>query len=100
ADTAEGRTALKDLVEAYPGMLIYGQGPGFNAVRHQYGRLASTAQSRDAVEGYIRRMEDLSARLARAFPDRFAGARKTLDADIAWMKRALAEKPVSDAAHE
>lgn len=92
ADTLEGRQALKDLVEAYPGMLLYGQGTGFNAVRHQYSRLASAPHSRYIVEGYIQRMENLSARLGKAFPDRYQDARKTLDADVAWMKEAFAGK--------
>jgi len=92
ADTPEQRLALKALVEAYPGMLLYGEGTGFNGVRHQYSRLASAPHSRYIVADYIRRMEELSRRLERAFPDRFGDARKTLDSDVAWMKAAFAGK--------
>jgi hypothetical protein len=45
------------------------------------------------VETYLRRLEELSARLDRAFPNQFGPAKKTLSDDIAWMKRALAGKP-------
>ncbi|HOW72545.1 MAG TPA: beta-N-acetylglucosaminidase domain-containing protein [Phycisphaerae bacterium] len=92
ADTAERQQVLKDLVEAYPGMLIYKQGTGFNPVRHQYTRLASAAHSRFAAQGFIRQVEGLSARMKRAFPDRFEDARRTVDADVDWMKRAFAGK--------
>lgn len=97
ADTPERRQVLADLVEAYPGMLLYGQGTGFNAVRHQYGRLASAPHSRYIVDVYIRRMEELSARLGRAFPEQCRDARKTLEADVAWMKEAFASKYGVDA---
>jgi hypothetical protein len=94
ADTPEQRAALKDLVEAYPGTLIYQNfGTGFNAVRQQYERLTSAPHSRYIVEFYIRHMEDLSARMKQAFPDgRFEDGRKMLDNDVTWMKAAFAQR--------
>ena len=51
ADTPEQRQVLKDLVEAYPGMLVAKQGTGYNSVRHQYTVLASAPHSRFARYG-------------------------------------------------
>lgn len=92
ADTDKQRTVLKDLVEAYPGMLLCGGGTRMNPVRRQFTRLASAAHSRSIVEAHIRRLEGLSARLGRAFPRQFAAAKKTLDADLAWMRQAFRAK--------
>jgi len=92
ADTAQQRETLKDLVEAYGGMLLYKSGTSFNAVRHHYGRLAEAPHSRYIVQGYIRHMAELCARMGRLFPDRYAEARKTLEGDIGWMKEAFASK--------
>lgn len=92
AETPEQRQALADLVEAYAGMLLYKNGTGFNAVRHQYTRIAGSPHSRHIARGYIRQMEELAGRMARAFPDRYADGRKTLEADVKWMKGAFAAK--------
>jgi hypothetical protein len=88
----EQQRALKDLVEAYSGMLLRGAGTNFNAVRDQFTRLASAPHSRHVAEMYVRHLEDLLSRMRQAFPEQFEPARKTLADDIAWMKRASASK--------
>ena len=93
---AEGQArheVLRDLVEAYPGMLIYGNGnTGFNAVQEQYARLSAPPHSRPAAKAYIDSMEHLSARLKTAFPDGYQPEKETLDNDIAILEQKYAAK--------
>ncbi len=92
-ESPEARAVLRDLVEAYPGMLVAGSGrTNFNFVREQYNRLASTPHSRFAVEAYVLHLRSLSDRARQVFPDRYRAARKTLDDDVAWAERAFAVK--------
>ncbi len=80
------RRALADLVEAYPGMLIYGGGTGMNPVRTEFGRLST--DPKEAAQ-FAQRIQSLATRFATAFPDDHAPARAILEADAAW----LAEQP-------
>jgi len=89
AETSDQRIALKQLVEAYPGMLIYKAKTVYNPVREQFKRLTEVPHSRYLGEMAVAYFENLSSRLAAAFPAVFADARKTLDADITWMKSGL-----------
>jgi hypothetical protein len=84
---------LKDLVEAYAGMLIW-QKPntGLNCVREQYQRIATAPHSRTAALAYIAWLEDLSARMDKAFPKQYRDAKATVDADVVWTKAAFAAK--------
>ncbi len=93
AEAGPERQALKDLVEAYPGMLIFGGGTGANPVRERLKRLQSAPDSQAAAAAYVGRMEELSARLGRVFPDRFREAQKTLAADVAWCKETSRTAP-------
>lgn len=91
--TPEARAALRDLVQAYPGMLLYGNGsPAFNAVRDQYLRLATLRHARFTASAYLRSLEELSDRLHALFPDRYVAAQNTLDDDIAWIRAAFIER--------
>lgn len=92
AETEAQRYALRDLVEAYPGMLIYAKGPGFNALREQYQRLAAGPHPAFNLRAYIQQAEELLTRLNGEFPGRFEGAKKTLADDVAWLKQVFAEK--------
>jgi hypothetical protein len=91
AETPEQRQVLKELVESYPGMLIFGGGTQTNPVRERYRRLALASGSRAAAEAYVRSVEALSKRFERAFPNQFPDAKKTLGADVAWLKESLAK---------
>ena len=93
ADTAPQREALRDLVEAYPGMLIYGQhSTGFNAVQEQFTRIVTAPFSRQAALAYIEHLQRLSDRLKQQFPGQYAPARQTLDNDIQLLKKRFAER--------
>jgi hypothetical protein len=84
--TPEQRAVLKDLVELCPGMLIYGQGTGFNPALHRLTGLLDTPHSRFVAELYLKHVEDVAARLENAFPGRFAPAGVTLDKTLARMR--------------
>jgi hyaluronoglucosaminidase len=92
AETTPQRHALKDLVEAYPGMLRFGGGTGLNPVRQHFTGLLSTESGPSEAQAYLRRMEELASRLERAFPVQYADAKKTLRDNIAGMKQELAKK--------
>jgi len=91
-ENREQRLVLKDLVEAYPGMILHNAGVAFNPVRMQFDRLASEPHSRYIVENYVRHLSNIATRMERAFPNVYRSARKTLNDDIGWMNRKLANK--------
>lgn len=92
AETTPQRQALKDLVEAYPGMLRFGGGTGLNPVRQHFTALLSSESKPSEAQAYVRRMEDLASRLETAFPLQYADAKKTLRDNIAGMNQELAKK--------
>lgn len=88
ADTAPQRAVLKNLVDAYPGMLIYGSGnTGFNAVQEQFTRLLAMPHSRLAAQAYIDGLQHLLERLKQEFPGHYQPEKQTLDDDIQQLKR-------------
>jgi AraC-like DNA-binding protein len=80
---------LKDLVEAYPGFIVAGGGTGTNPVRAKIGGLLAKHGSVSAAREFISQIEDVSSRLAKLFPGRYAATRKTLSDDIEWMRQQL-----------
>ena len=93
ADTTPQREALRDLVEAYPGMLIYGShSTGFNAVQEQFTRIVAAPFSRQAALAYIEHLQRLSDSLKQQFPEQYEPARETLDNDIQLLKKKFAAK--------
>lgn len=92
SNAPRGRQVLKDLVEAYPGMLLYGQGTGFNPVRAQLTRLMEAPHSRYVAQGYLDHMKKVLRGMEREFPRRFAAGKQTLAADLAWMRAAFSDK--------
>ncbi len=83
---------VRDLVEAYSGMLYYGKGTNFNAVREQFSRIAAAPHSRYVARAYVDYVQSLADRMEKAFPDRLQAERTTVLDDIQWMKSAFAEK--------
>ena len=53
AENAAQREALRELVDAYPGNLIYGGNVDANPVRERFRDLAAAKDSRPAVEAYL-----------------------------------------------
>jgi hypothetical protein len=88
-ETPEQRQVLKDLVELFPGMLVYGKGTSYNPVIERFEQMLDTPHSRYLADLYLRHVEDVAGRLATAFPDRFAAARKTLDKTLGRMRQAF-----------
>jgi hypothetical protein len=87
AETPAQRNVMQDLVEAYPGMLIYGNGnTGFNAVRHKYAQITGIPHSKQAAWAFIEHLEKLAERLKEAFPNGYVAERKTLEDDIREIK--------------
>lgn len=79
----ERRDLLRELVEVYPGFIILGKpNTGLNPVRENFAKLVALKHSRPMVEGYIRYLEDLSARMGKAFPDKYKAAQRTLADDV------------------
>ncbi|HWQ93123.1 MAG TPA: beta-N-acetylglucosaminidase domain-containing protein [Clostridia bacterium] len=95
AEKPDQREVLRDLVEAYPGMLIWSppqRGTGFNAVREQFDRIVALPHSRQAAVAYIEHLEHLAERMQKAFPQNFGSERETLQQDLHLLKQKLKQK--------
>ncbi|MBN1490873.1 MAG: beta-N-acetylglucosaminidase domain-containing protein [Phycisphaerae bacterium] len=92
AETPAQRDVMRDLVEAYPGMLIYGNGPGFNAVRHKLAQITTIPHSKQAATAFIEHMQSLARRIGEAFPNGYVAERKTLENDIAELQKMYTAK--------
>lgn len=87
------RRILADLVEVYPGFIIFGKpSTGLNPVREQFAKLSSTPHSRYIVEAFIRHLEDLSASMNKSFPKRYTAEKKTLSDDITLLRKMEKER--------
>lgn len=83
--TREQQEVLKDLVEAYPGFIAAGGGTGTNPVRSKFKKLLTGPDAQGAKK-FLQQIEALAGRLSSEFPGQFDGAKKTVAADVAWMK--------------
>jgi hypothetical protein len=93
ASSGPQRELLKDLVETYPGFLVYGSPrTSFNAVRDQFLRISGAPHSRQAAIAFIKHMESLSERLKNEFPDSYQPEKQTLEDDIEFLKRSFTAK--------
>jgi len=90
SDRRAQRQALAELVEAYPGMLIYGGGTGVNPVRTRLQRMLDRSERLR----YVDRMEGLSKRMDRLFPNALGPTRNVLREDVRWMREAVAPTEV------
>ena len=91
ASTGEQREVLRDLVAAYPGMLLSGQNQYFNPVRDQFERLR--ARSRAEAGSFVEELRGVSDRFGRAFRDSCEAERRTIGDDVAWMENRLQDAP-------
>ena len=93
AETPAQRLALKNLVELYPGMLIYGDTKtSFNPVWERFQQILQQPSLRAGAAAFIGRVENVEKQLALAFPDRFRKTRETIRGHIARMKQELQAK--------
>ncbi|MCX6946162.1 MAG: beta-N-acetylglucosaminidase domain-containing protein, partial [Opitutales bacterium] len=85
---------LRRLVEAYPGFLLYAPpSTSTNPVRDRFVKLVALPQGRSAAEAYADAMGKLLRDLRRLFPGRYRAEGRTLAADVAFMRGALAAEP-------
>ncbi|MBN1346268.1 MAG: beta-N-acetylglucosaminidase domain-containing protein, partial [Phycisphaerae bacterium] len=84
--TAEQRGVLKDLVELYPGMLVYSKGTSFNPVLARFDQIMGQPHCRFLACLYVDHVAEVSRRLGVAFPDRFCAARRTVEEDVGKMR--------------
>ncbi len=94
AEASSQRELLRDLVETYPGMLIYcpARGTSFNAVQDQFDRIASAPHSRQAALAYFEHLQRLAERLNREFPGSYQPEKATLEHDLQVVSNKLAAK--------
>jgi hypothetical protein len=63
-----------------------------NPVRENFKRLITLPGDDSRARNCLRHMENLAADLDREFPDRYSATKKTIAADILWMKKAMLKK--------
>jgi hypothetical protein len=83
AGTSSQSETLRELVEAYPGMLIDRQYlTGFDSVQYHFDGLAKKPDSHPAALRYVEHLRDLSQHLKTEFPGSYQSAQRVLDNDI------------------
>lgn len=85
AHTRAQREVLKEVVEAYPGFLVARGSPGTNPVRNKFREIEKKSGSRSARE-FLNKMTTLSHQFGKEFPNEFDAGKKTIAADLAWMR--------------
>lgn len=88
ADTPAQQRAMADLVESYPGDIIFAQpSTGFNAVRFEYGRLTQGPSAKMLGAMYIHGLQKILAQFRSQFPSEYKGATQLLQNDVAALQR-------------
>ncbi|HEX3720866.1 MAG TPA: beta-N-acetylglucosaminidase domain-containing protein [Verrucomicrobiae bacterium] len=95
ATTQPQREVLKSLVALYPGFLATGGGTGANPVRDKFKAMLSAGDKKE-LQTFIQKAKDAATGLARQFPNEFVNARKTVEADIAWMNQQISSRHFSN----
>jgi hypothetical protein len=88
AATEGQRRVLLDLVDLYPGFVACHGGTGTNPPRIEFQKLIA-ARDYYAARNLLRHLEDAARRLEREFPDRYPASKRTIAADVDWMKKTL-----------
>jgi len=91
AGTRAQRDVLRDLVELYPGMILYDQGTAYNPVIDRFAALLDEPHSRWLADAYIRHVEAVSDGLKACFHGTFSDARRTIEGNLAEMRRMYGE---------
>ncbi len=92
AQNESQQRTLKDLIELYPGMLVYDRGTGFNPVMTLFQQFLDTPHQRHLAELYLRHVQDTMKRLDTYFDHYFVGALGTLRHNIATMEGAYEQR--------
>jgi len=92
-DSTEERELLKELVEMYPGFIIFGRpSTGLNPVREQFSRLVAMPHARYIADAFIWDLENLAARMDEAFPNRYQAEKQTVRNDLAFLRKLMAQR--------
>ncbi len=86
AEATDHRRVLADLVELYPGMLVYGKGTNWNPVLERFKGIVAEPHQRFLARLYVEHVADVVQRMKMAFPDRFVPTRKTVTEDVAKLQ--------------
>lgn len=89
-ETDAQREVLRDLVEMYPGMLLFREGTWFNPLRERFFQLLAGPHSRWLATAVVAHVQDVVRRMQDCFGDRFSDARQILERDLRTMEEALA----------
>jgi hypothetical protein len=90
-DAKAGQNVLLDLVEAYPGFVLYSGSVATNPPRAEFQKLLE-AKNYFLARNMLRHLEDMAGRLHQEFPDRYPATKKTIGMDIEWMKKLLKKR--------
>ena len=88
------RAVLAQLVDAYPGFLLYNApgGTGSNPVLDRFQRINDGPQPGFTSRVYIDGLRKLSEQMRREFPDRYAAGKETLNNDIQKLQNVYANR--------
>ncbi len=90
-ETAEQRSAIRDLVELYPGRLWdHSTSTGWNSLRQRFSQ-AMKEGSRTEAQRLVDRAAATSDCLRKAFPGRFTATLELLNGDIVAMRQELSK---------
>jgi hypothetical protein len=82
----EGQTILAELVNAYPGMLIWGSGDtGCNPVRERMKKYMALPDVGVTAKAYAQTVHSLVYRFEAFYPNRYSAEKKTLRDDLIWL---------------
>jgi hypothetical protein len=99
APTPEEQQLLVDLVELYPGGLIFQKDTseyglvGLNPVRERFKSINISVSTASQAANYIESLQELLSRFSKYFPGQFPDAEAIIRNDIVWMKQNAAYIP-------
>ena len=89
----QAREVLRELVEVYPGFIIYGRpSTGLDPAKERFAHLVGTSQSKCVTEAYIHYLANLQARMEKVFPKRYAAEKRTLADDVNALRKMELER--------
>jgi hypothetical protein len=86
------RQVLKDLVELYPGMLLYGKGTKWNPAVARLDELLKAPHERYLTRLYFEHVCTVVSRFGAEFPGKYEAEKKTLNVNLDRMRKAYRSK--------
>ena len=85
--TPEEGALLAELVDLYPGMLVYGEvNTAFNPVLRRMDELTSRSHNLTAARAYVDAVRAVADRMEQVFPARYEWTKKTIAGDVAKLE--------------